>query len=55
MRQVRRVNWEEIRELRLVAEDRLKQKVDGRDEILNLGGTWKGDHPEFRNLLWVAK
>ncbi|WP_236622218.1 dienelactone hydrolase family protein [Novipirellula maiorica] len=45
--------WEGIRELRLAADDRLKEKVNGKDETLNLGGTWSGDDPEFRNLRWM--
>ena len=48
-------DWKGIRELRLVAKDRLKQKVNGKDETLNLGADWKGRHPDFRNLRWLSR
>jgi hypothetical protein len=46
-------NWKGTRELRLVASDSLKTKVDGKDKRLKFGGSWSGSNPEFRNLRWI--
>jgi pimeloyl-ACP methyl ester carboxylesterase len=45
--------WQGIRELRLLAQDRLRAKVDGKDEQLIMGAKWQGPQPEFRNLRWL--
>jgi Dienelactone hydrolase family len=48
-----RLDWSAIKELRLAATDRLTLTKDGKEQQLQLGATWKGAHPKFRNLRWV--
>lgn len=47
-------DWTAIKELRLLAKDRLTEKVDGKEQVRELGGVWKGSPPQFRNLQWVV-
>lgn len=49
-----RTDWKDLRELRLLAKDRLTAKVDGQEKVLELGGGWKGEPPRFRNLRWLT-
>jgi len=49
-----RSDWTGIKELRLLASDRLTEKVDGKDQLLELGAPWKGAPPQFKNLRWVV-
>ena len=46
-------DWKEIKTLRFGAKETLKAKVDGADKVLELGGEWKGDAPEFQDLRWI--
>ncbi|MBL7107614.1 MAG: dienelactone hydrolase family protein [Phycisphaerae bacterium] len=46
-------DWKGLKELRLGAQDRLREKIDGVDKTLQLGGEWKGAKPQFRNLRWI--
>ena len=48
-------NWNGIRELRLVANDTLNKKVDGKNKSMKLGASWKGAKPKFRNLRWIVE
>jgi cephalosporin-C deacetylase-like acetyl esterase len=47
--------WDGIRELRLGAMDQLKEKANGKTKQIEVGGTWTGDAPEFRNLRWIVE
>jgi cephalosporin-C deacetylase-like acetyl esterase len=48
-------DWTDLRELRLGAQDTLRERVDGKDKRLKLGANWQGEAPKFRNLRWVIK
>ncbi len=48
-------DWNGIKELRLGAQEILREKNDGKDRILRLGAGWKGKKPDFRNLRWIAQ
>ncbi len=47
-------DWKGIKELRLVAKDRLSLRMKGEDKRRELGSEWRGPDPEFRNLRWDA-
>lgn len=52
---VARDGWEGIKELRLAAMEKLKEKqADGKEATTTVGAPWQGAPPEFRNLRWVA-
>ncbi len=44
-------DWSSIRQLKLAASERLKSRNRG-GASRSVGGTWKGQPPEFRNLRW---
>jgi len=44
-----------IKELRLGAQEILKEKIDGKDRTIRLGAIWKGKKPDFRNLRWIVQ
>lgn len=46
-------SWEGIRELRLGSRETLTSRDGGIEKRLNLGDTWQGADPQFRNLRWV--
>jgi hypothetical protein len=46
-------NWNGIKELRLLAEDRLRSRQRGDSTTRKLGGKWKGSAPRFRSLRWT--
>lgn len=47
-------DWKGIMELRLLALDRLRAKVEGENKTRVVGGQWKGAKPEFRSLRWES-
>ena len=49
-----RSDWNGIKQVRLLAKDRLTEKVDGKDQVRELGAPWIGTPPQFRNLQWVV-
>lgn len=48
-------DWTGLMELRLSAQETLKEKVDGKDKRLTLGADWQGKVPQFRNLQWIIE
>lgn len=46
-------SWESIRELRLGSKETLKSKDGEIEKKLDLGATWQGSDPQFRNLKWA--
>lgn len=44
--------WTGLRELRLVAKDRLTLREGGQEQRRELGAEWRGPRPEFQNLRW---
>ena len=46
--------WQGIRELRLVATERLTVRTGGRDQRVTVGAEWQGPPPQFQNLRWSA-
>jgi hypothetical protein len=48
----RLADWEGIRELRLMAQDSLRARKDGKSVSLRLGAKEPGKVPEFRQLRW---
>jgi len=44
-------DWKNLKELRLAAQETLRTKGDKGKEK-SIGGVWKGEAPEFRNLRW---
>lgn len=49
-----RVDWSNVRELRLSARETLRKTVEGVQQSRNSGADWKGAAPSFRNLRWIA-
>jgi len=45
-------DWKGIRELRLVAKERLTLRVKGEEQRREIGAEWRGPKPEFRALRW---
>lgn len=50
---IKRVDWNDCRELRIGPHDTLKSNRDGKEIKWNPGATWKGKPPEFRKLRWI--
>ena len=48
-------NWKEVKELRLDEADNLRPSRGSKAKPRRLGGQWKGQVPEFRNLRWVVE
>ncbi|MBL7077560.1 MAG: dienelactone hydrolase family protein [Kiritimatiellae bacterium] len=48
-----RSDWNDIKTLRLAAQETLREQVDGEGKTRKVGAAWKGAAPEFRNLRWV--
>ena len=48
-------DWDDIRELRLGAQEILRGKADGENIKLQLGADWKGKKPQLRNLRWITE
>ena len=44
--------WENIKELRIGAKERLRTRGNGPRTSRSLGADWQGAQPEFRNLRW---
>jgi hypothetical protein len=47
-------NWKGVKELRFDESDNLRPPRGSKAKARRLGGQWKGQDPEFRNLRWVA-
>jgi hypothetical protein len=47
-------NWKGVKELRFDESDNLRPPRGSKAKTRRLGGQWKGQDPEFRNLRWVA-
>lgn len=47
--------WENIRELKLSAAERLTPARSGSEPSRIAGKPWQGPNPEFRNLRWVTR
>lgn len=45
-------SWKGIKELRLLQSEHLRSRERGSKERRLVGGAWKGDAPEFRNVRW---
>ena len=48
-------NWKEVKELRLDESETLRPPRGSKAKPRRLGGQWKGQNPEFRNLRWVVE
>ena len=48
-------NWNEVKELRLVAAETLRTSGRGARKSRDLGAPWQGPKPEFRDLCWIAE
>ena len=48
-------DWTGLRELRLGAQETLRERVDGKDKRRTLGASWQGEAPMFRHLRWVIQ
>jgi hypothetical protein len=35
--------------------DKLKEKVAGETKRIDVGGSWTGEAPVFRNLRWIVE
>ncbi len=46
-------DWNGLKELRLSPKEILREKVDGKEIVLNLGAEWKGPNPRFHRLYWI--
>jgi len=48
-------NWNEVKELRLVAAETLRTSGRGARKSRDLGAPWQGPKPEFRDLRWIVE
>ena len=48
-----REDWSELRELRLLASDRLRAGPRNEQKTRVVGGNWQGAPPQFRDLRWT--
>ena len=44
--------WSDIKEFTFSAKESFRITADGEPEVTVLGGDWKGERPEFKNLRW---
>ena len=47
-------DWSEVKQLTLTAAARLRPQRDDLGQSRVVGGNWKGDPPQFRNLRWES-
>lgn len=47
--------WDGIKELRLLPAEKLRAGKGAGQVTRDIGGEWKGAHPEFRRLIWVKE
>jgi hypothetical protein len=46
-----KADWSEVKELRLGDKETLKDSKKNLN--VEMGGSWQGDKPSFRNLRWI--